>query len=121
MMCELLIGFTILFVILLLMMYQRQMSEYSWTQIDQLKQTMEGYQNKVSPVTFVKKDEGDFANYLYPTVDSYCYEKGLMTPEGPKMCSSKNFTLYSSNCRCVDAKGNCKICWDPVDLSRKYS
>jgi len=68
---------------------------------------------------FVAKDD-TFVEYLYPTHDDFCKKIGYQTSTGPQLCSNKRNTLYTSNCRCEDDKGNCKVCWPPISLQRKY-
>ena len=114
MMCELLILFILLFILLLFARYDSQKASMSWSQLDQSESLMEGF------LPFVGKEDPSFANYLYPTCDQYCQKIGYKTSNGPKLCGDKKYTLYNTNCRCVDNKDNCVVCWNPIKLNKKY-
>jgi hypothetical protein len=112
--CIILFIFILLFVITLYYLRQEYLSTLSNTEYQQSKQTFEHF------LPFTEKDT-PFENYLYPTQDSYCYKLGLQTPNSPKLCSDSSQTLYTSNCRCVDNKNQCKICWNPLQLNSTFS
>jgi hypothetical protein len=45
-----------------------------------------------------------------------CKKKGLKPAYNPSVCTDKNTYEPSANCKCVDEKNNCKICYEKIKL-----
>jgi hypothetical protein len=43
-----------------------------------------------------------------------CKKKGLKAANNPTVCTEKDSYKPAANCKCVDEKNNCKICYDEI-------
>ena len=75
---------------------------------------------------YLKKEEfrnqkENFENYLYPIkgLGGECKEQGLKPAYMPSICVVDGKLKSFSNCKCMNDKGECKVCYPEIKKDQK--
>ena len=78
------------------------------------------YLKRESYKNFEKQIE-NYQNYLYPIkgLSTECKDQGLKPAFMPHVCSVDGKLKPFSNCKCMNDKGECKVCYPEIKKDQK--